>query len=106
MENSRGVCLAGETKILTQEGEIEIKKIVEEELDIAVLTYNEITFDLEWKKINEFIYSGEKEIVEIEFENGKILRCTEDHKIYTKNNGWKKAITLNEEDDVFFFQEQ
>ena len=48
--------------------------------------------------IDKFEYDIDEEIIELNFENGKIITCTKDHKILTKNNGWKKAIDLDEND--------
>lgn len=40
------------------------------------------------------------EIIEIELEDGKTLKCTPDHKIYTSNRGYVEAKDLTEDDDV------
>lgn len=45
-------------------------------------------------------YDIDEEIIEIEFDNGKIIRCTKDHKFLTKNRGWVEAQFLTEEDDI------
>jgi len=49
---------------------------------------------------NKFEYHVNEELLEIEFENGKIIRCTKDHKFLTTNRGWVEAENLTEEDDV------
>ena len=45
-------------------------------------------------------YDVSEDIIELEFEDGRIISCTSDHKFFTSNRGWVKAIDLNEEDDV------
>lgn len=40
------------------------------------------------------------DIIQIELDNGKILKCTPDHKIYTSNRGYIEAKDLTEEDDI------
>ena len=40
-----------------------------------------------------------QKILKITTDNGKVIRCTEDHKILTRN-GWKKAKYLNANDDI------
>jgi DNA polymerase-3 subunit alpha len=45
-------------------------------------------------------YNIDEDILEIEFENGKVIRCTKDHKFLTKNRGWVEAQYLDENDDV------
>ena len=45
-------------------------------------------------------YEVNEEILEIEFENGKIIRCTKDHKFLTSNRGFVEANDLSENDDI------
>lgn len=49
---------------------------------------------------NKFIYDINEEILEIVFEDGKIVKCTKDHKFLTKNRGWIEAQFLDENDDI------
>lgn len=37
---------------------------------------------------------------ELEFDNGRVLRCTEDHPILTHNRGWVIAKDLTEKDEI------
>ena len=76
-----------------------IEQLVEN-IDMNVLTY-----DIEnkysgciYEKQTNFINQGEKECMELTFEDGRTLTCTPDHKILTIN-GWKEAqeIILNED---------
>jgi ribonucleotide reductase alpha subunit len=39
-------------------------------------------------------------VVEVELEDGKILKCTPDHKIFTKNRGYIQAKDLSIEDEL------
>lgn len=48
---------------------------------------------------NTFTYDINEEILELEFENGKIVKCTKDHKFLT-NRGWVEAQHLTEDDDI------
>jgi hypothetical protein len=45
-------------------------------------------------------YDVEEEIVELEFANGKVIRCTSDHKFLTNNKGWVQAGELEDSDDI------
>lgn len=48
---------------------------------------------------NVIVYDINEEIVELEMENGRIIRCTKDHKFLTAD-GWKRAENLTQEDDI------
>jgi len=64
----------------------------------TTLTLNELNNRLEWKQIKAAVLTKkDAEIIEIEW-NDKIIRCTPDHKIYTKNRGWIEAQGLKEDD--------
>jgi len=45
-------------------------------------------------------YLVDEEIIEMTMENGKIIRCTEDHKFLTSNRGWVTAKDLTEFDEI------
>jgi DNA polymerase III alpha subunit len=45
-------------------------------------------------------YDIDEQIIELEFENGTIIKCTADHKFYTNNRGWVPAQDLTEQDDI------
>lgn len=96
-------CLSGDIKILTNEGEIEIKEIVDKKLNLDILTLNEENGKFEFKKIKDYFNNGEKDLLEIEFDNGCILKLTPDHRVFTKNRGWVEAKNLLEEDDVIHY---
>lgn len=45
-------------------------------------------------------YDINEDIIELEMEDGKIIRCTKDHKFLTNNRGWVEAQYLDENDDI------
>ena len=49
---------------------------------------------------NTLEYDINEEIIELEMDNEKVIRCTKDHKFLTKNRGWVQAQHLTEEDDI------
>ena len=53
-----------------------------------------------WYKVTaSALMSHATELIEIEY-NGKIVRCTPEHKILTKNRGWVEAQHLEECDEL------
>lgn len=67
--------------------------------DVAVKSYkNE---EIIWSHISNAAQTATvSELYEIETEDGKVLRCTADHKIYTKNRGYVEAKNLLETDEL------
>ena len=51
--------------------------------------------------IDTLEYHIDEDIIELEFEDGRVIKCTLDHEILTTNRGWVQAKDLNEEDDVY-----
>ena len=47
-----------------------------------------------------FMYDVDEDIVELEFDNGSIVKCTPDHKILTYNRGWVMAERLKKTDTI------
>ena len=76
-------CFAGNTKITTMRGAVQIKDVKVGDL---VLTYNEKTHKTEYKKVLKNI---KKPITQPLIKIGKTI-CTENHKFYT-NDGWVEA---------------
>ena len=93
------MCIEGSSLIITNEGPLAIEDIVNEKLKVEVLTLNEKTKELEWKKINNWYDNGVRELIELDFGETKI-RCTPDHRILTQNRGWVEAQYLTEDDEV------
>lgn len=70
----------------------------------CALSYNETTGMNEWKQITAAQKTKvNAEVLEVEY-NGHILRCTPDHKIYTKNRGWVEARNLLETDELIILE--
>lgn len=102
MELARRVCLVGpgrgcfvpETRVLTADGMY---------APISTIKPGDSVKDANGD--NQFVtqvfrYQVDEELFELEFDNGKKIRCTKDHKFLTKNRGWVEAQHLTEEDDL------
>jgi ribonucleoside-diphosphate reductase alpha chain len=44
--------------------------------------------------------TGRNEILRLEFTDGRVIRCTPNHRFWTKNRGWVRADSLAEDDKV------
>jgi predicted kinase len=87
-------CFVGDTLVKTIGG---YKRISEISLDDSVLSLNEESGNMEYKQVvNLFKYEPEQSdtLLELEFDNGEIVRCTENHKFYV-DGIWVKAIDLD-----------
>lgn len=45
-------------------------------------------------------YDVEEDLIELEFQNGKKITCTQNHEFLTSNRGWVEAKNINEEDEI------
>jgi len=97
-------------RIINYFGEVIDKAIEEFDDDYIKLQdmyiQSDIIIELNDKTINKVIdtltYDIEEELVELEFENGSIIKCTKDHEIFTSNRGFVAADSLTENDDIVY----
>ncbi len=95
-------CIIGNTKIMTDKGEISISEIIKNGIE----KYKVLTYNIENNKVElENIIKGEKtrentDVIEIELDDDTKITLTPDHKVYTKNRGYIKASDLNNEDII------
>jgi ribonucleoside-diphosphate reductase alpha chain len=102
------LCLTGDTIIqikLDNNSEIEYVRLddfvtkYEYYTDVLVKTHD--SENVSWSKISAAALTGiVDELYEIESPNGKIIRCTAEHKIFTKNRGYVEAQHLIETDEL------
>lgn len=83
-------CVGAETKVLTNRGEI---FIVDVRIDDLVMTRSG------FRPVEKIVFSGFKQVVEVEFSNGRKLICTDDHKIATPD-GWNIPRWMKSGDEV------
>lgn len=67
---------------------------------IKSLTYNEETKELEYDEIKDIYSSWEKEIYELELEDGTIIKSSKDHKFLT-NRWWLRLEEITEDDYLY-----
>jgi hypothetical protein len=97
-------CIDPDLILKTNLGALRIEEVIDRHQQgehIMVMAYDEdsnkdcmIAVDLSTKR------HGNKLWVEIELENGDILRLTADHEVFTTNRGWVEAQDLTEDDDI------
>jgi hypothetical protein len=92
-------CCVGETMILTTDGEVSLKEIIDNEDIKSVICLNE-EGDLVKREVLQRHKMGKKEVFELTLDNGNKIVCTADHKILTSNRGYVKAECLEEDDDI------
>lgn len=94
-------CTPADTKILTPSGNVNISDI-----KIGDKVYG---FDLEDNKRKELTveqiferqYDGD--LIEIEIEDGSVIKLTPDHEVFTSNRGWIKSSEIVENDEILKF---
>lgn len=84
------VCLPYESQLVTNHGTIPIGKIVEEKLDVQILSFNHIEQKTEYKDIEIYEKNIGKKILQIEVD-GEMLECTEDHPVFVEGKGYIPA---------------
>lgn len=74
---SSNLCVTGDTKVLTSVGYIEIKDIVDKEVEV----WNGSKFS----KVTPRLTGIDQKVVKVKFDDGVELMCTEYHKFYLKS---------------------
>lgn len=89
----RGDCVAGETLVATEWGEISIKQIHEMKEKPRVWSVNHRTGAAELRAVQASRKIANRKVVGVRAESGHLLRCTGDHKIWT-SGGYTEAKNL------------
>jgi intein/homing endonuclease len=103
------LCLTGDSKleILHSDGKrehISLSSFVElfaygSMTGVKVRSYDTLSSEYMWADVTAAALTATAtELIEIEDENGNVIRCTPDHLIWTKNRGWIAAKDLDEND--------
>jgi superfamily II DNA or RNA helicase len=83
-------CVTGDTLIVTDCGEVPIRDIPASGCQ-RVLSYD--GSHLIWSSLEAFLPQGTRPVLEIRLENGRLIKCTANHPIYTQH-GWMAAGDL------------
>jgi hypothetical protein len=98
-------CFTYDTKIMTELGEMNIGDIVENGIDVKILTFNHKEQKLEYQKINRWIRKRKDSIYKIKFSNGLFIECTDNHKFYVNEKGYVRAKDLTSTDNLYMLPE-
>ena len=84
-------CFSVSQMIMTKSGPMGIKDAYDTGTEIAYEDNGEIKYE----KSTHWFDQGEKEVFQIEMEDGSLIECTEDHKFMDEDGSWitaKEAI--------------
>ncbi len=93
-------CFPKGTDIATDHGVFPIDFIVENKSQVQVLSYNSLSFEVEWKPIVHYMKNRRKQdLVRISLSDGRSVVCTANHKIWEVGlNDYKQAKALDSGD--------
>ena len=90
------VCFPAGTKVHTQWGLADIEKL---EVGVPVLTYNEVSNRLEYKKVKKVMRRMTRRMCAMELSNGTTLEVTPEHRFFS-NGEWTPIEKLNVNDTL------
>jgi ribonucleoside-diphosphate reductase alpha chain len=111
--NASNPCFTGDMRVHTDKGLIrfdDLMRRVTEGETFEVYTHDVTNAEspgesLRLSKPTQFMVTGVNEIVRLAFSDGRELRCTPGHRIWTENRGWVRAEDLSERDSVRILDE-
>jgi len=101
-------CFTGDTRIATDKGLIQFRDLIVRVADgetFSVFTHNATSEDspsetVQISRPTQFMTTGTNEILKLEFSDGRVLRLTPNHRLWTANRGWVRADEVTEDDNV------
>ncbi|MGH8915099.1 MAG: LAGLIDADG family homing endonuclease, partial [Acidimicrobiia bacterium] len=106
--NGSNPCFTGEMRVATDKGLIPFKSLVTrvaEGESFQVYTHDATNPDNPTETIDlstpsQVMVTGTNQILRLEFSDGRVLRCTSNHRLWTANRGWVRADELGESDQI------
>ncbi len=96
-------CFTYDTLVDTNKGKIKIGDIVDNKLDVEVLSYNHQLNAIEYKPILRHLNNDYKNTIRLELLNGIYVECTPEHKFYSVNeNKYKQIKDFNTDDKLYY----
>ncbi|MFN2543684.1 MAG: LAGLIDADG family homing endonuclease, partial [Actinomycetota bacterium] len=108
--NASNPCFTGDTRVHTDKGLVRFDALVRRVLDgetFDVYTHDVTNADAPRDRIQlssptQFMVTGVKEVLKLRFSDGREIRCTPNHRLWTANRGWVRAEDFNETDELPF----
>lgn len=97
-----GDCLPAEALLVTEDGPLSVGELVRDRRRVRVLSRNDSR--VEFSEVIAWQSRPGEELVEVALEDGKILRCTPGHPIWTRNRGYVPAEELTTADECLVLQ--
>ena len=85
-------CVTPDTRVLTSGGYVPIGMVCAGDMVIGHSGYE--------REVLAVINGTTKQLLSVELESGKIVKCTKDHLWLTENRGWVEAGDLTCDDDI------
>jgi ribonucleoside-diphosphate reductase alpha chain len=106
--NASNPCFTGNSRVHTDKGQVRFDDLVHRVMDgetFEVYTHditnpNDPQDSIRLSKPTQFMLTGVNEVVRLRFSDGRELRCTPNHRIWTSNRDWVRADELTERDEV------
>jgi ribonucleoside-diphosphate reductase alpha chain len=106
--NASNPCFTGDSRVHTDKGLIRFDDLARRVT--AGETFDVYTHDItnadrprdsiRLSRPTQFMINDVKEIVRLRFSDGRQIRCTPNHRFWTKNRGWVRADELTEADEI------
>lgn len=95
-------CFTYDTLIDTNKGKLKIGDIVENKLDVKVLSYNHELNIIETKPISRYLFNGYKKVIRLNLSNGSQIECTPEHKFFSVYENKYKPIIEFKKGDILY----
>lgn len=107
-------CFPGDVRVATDRGLIRIRDLVARAAQgetHMVATHDATNPDRPSETVTlsapvRYMVTGFNPIVRLTFTDGRTLRCTPNHRLWTENRGWVRADELTSEDEVRFLDQR
>ncbi|MBI4729913.1 MAG: Hint domain-containing protein [Acidobacteria bacterium] len=106
--NASNPCFTGDMRVHTDKGLIRFDDLVRRVMEgdtFEVYTHDATNPEtpgnaIRLSKPTQFMVTGVNEILKLRFSDGRELRCTPGHRIWTGNRGWVRADELTARDEI------